>query len=87
MFTPQFVFAIDLDRRCHTSLYGSHTCSYIFLTMHCHRYTECRLRALTDEALLADLDKDTVDFFPTFDASQVGEEGGSNRILLAVQMD
>jgi DNA gyrase subunit A len=35
------------------------------------RYTECRLRALTSEALLADLEADTVDFVPTFDASQV----------------
>ena len=35
------------------------------------RYTECRLRALTSQALLADLEADTVDFVPTFDASQV----------------
>jgi hypothetical protein len=35
------------------------------------RYTECRLRPLASDALLADLDADTVDFVPTFDASQV----------------
>jgi len=39
------------------------------------RYTECRLRSLSDDALLSDLDKDSVDFLPTFDASQVGGEG------------
>jgi hypothetical protein len=36
------------------------------------RYTECRLQALAADALLADLDADTVDFAPNFDASQVG---------------
>ncbi|GAX81829.1 hypothetical protein CEUSTIGMA_g9257.t1 [Chlamydomonas eustigma] len=34
------------------------------------RYTECRLRHFTEDALLSDLDLSTVDFFPTFDASQ-----------------
>ncbi|XP_022864165.1 DNA gyrase subunit A, chloroplastic/mitochondrial [Olea europaea var. sylvestris] len=34
------------------------------------RYTECRLRALTEAMLLADLDQDTVDFVPNFDNSQ-----------------
>ncbi|MBF2097960.1 MAG: DNA gyrase subunit A [Gloeomargaritaceae cyanobacterium C42_A2020_066] len=34
------------------------------------RYTECRLRALTMSALLADIDADTVDFADTFDGSQ-----------------
>ena len=32
------------------------------------RYTECRLAAISDE-LLADIDKDTVDFVPNFDES------------------
>lgn len=35
------------------------------------RYTECRLAAYASRALLDDLDKDTVDFVPNFDASQV----------------
>ncbi|KAL5568720.1 hypothetical protein UlMin_025295 [Ulmus minor] len=34
------------------------------------RYTECRLHALTEAMLLADLDLDTVDFVPNFDNSQ-----------------
>ncbi|XP_074310721.1 DNA gyrase subunit A, chloroplastic/mitochondrial [Silene latifolia] len=34
------------------------------------RYTECRLEALTEEMLLADLELDTVDFTPNFDNSQ-----------------
>ncbi|KAG9129325.1 hypothetical protein Leryth_016624 [Lithospermum erythrorhizon] len=34
------------------------------------RYTECRLEALTEAMLLADLDLDTVDFLPNFDNSQ-----------------
>uniref|UniRef100_A0A7N0TXH3 DNA gyrase subunit A, chloroplastic/mitochondrial n=3 Tax=Kalanchoe fedtschenkoi TaxID=63787 RepID=A0A7N0TXH3_KALFE len=34
------------------------------------RYTECRLEALTEAMLLADLDQDTVDFVPNFDNSQ-----------------
>ncbi|KAK1280975.1 hypothetical protein QJS04_geneDACA015129 [Acorus gramineus] len=34
------------------------------------RYTECRLEALTEAMLLADLDQNTVDFVPNFDASQ-----------------
>ncbi|XP_065869571.1 DNA gyrase subunit A, chloroplastic/mitochondrial isoform X2 [Euphorbia lathyris] len=34
------------------------------------RYTECRLEALTEAVLLADLDLDTVDFVPNFDNSQ-----------------
>ncbi|KAK9733101.1 hypothetical protein RND81_04G043300 [Saponaria officinalis] len=34
------------------------------------RYTECRLEALTEEMLLADLELDTVDFVPNFDNSQ-----------------
>ncbi|MFH2201948.1 MAG: DNA gyrase subunit A [Elusimicrobiota bacterium] len=33
-----------------------------------YRYTECRLRRISDE-LLADIDKDTVDFSPNFDGS------------------
>ena len=33
-----------------------------------YRYTECRMRALA-ESLLADIDKDTVDFSPNFDDS------------------
>ncbi|GMI73266.1 DNA GYRASE A [Hibiscus trionum] len=33
------------------------------------RYTECRLEALTEAILLADLDQDTVDFVPNFDNS------------------
>ncbi len=34
-----------------------------------YRYTECRLTRLA-ERLLADIDKDTVDFIPNFDGSQ-----------------
>ncbi|KAF8009652.1 hypothetical protein BT93_J0611 [Corymbia citriodora subsp. variegata] len=34
------------------------------------RYTECRLEALTEAVLLADIDQDTVDFVPNFDNSQ-----------------
>ncbi|KAK9290665.1 hypothetical protein L1049_008838 [Liquidambar formosana] len=34
------------------------------------RYTECRLEALTEAMLLADLEQDTVDFAPNFDNSQ-----------------
>ncbi|KAK6804753.1 hypothetical protein RDI58_002537 [Solanum bulbocastanum] len=34
------------------------------------RYTECRLEALTEAMLLADLDQNTVDFVPNFDNSQ-----------------
>ncbi len=34
------------------------------------RYTECRLRALTQDALLTDIDADTVDFSPNFDGSE-----------------
>ncbi|KAK8357816.1 hypothetical protein V6Z11_A05G446000 [Gossypium hirsutum] len=34
------------------------------------RYTECRLEALTEAILLADLEQDTVDFVPNFDNSQ-----------------
>ncbi|KAE8076288.1 hypothetical protein FH972_014950 [Carpinus fangiana] len=34
------------------------------------RYTECRLQALTEAMLLADLEQDTVDFVPNFDNSQ-----------------
>lgn len=35
------------------------------------RYTECRLAAPSSDLLLADLELDTVDWKPTFDASQV----------------
>ncbi|KAL7239173.1 hypothetical protein ACSBR2_005134 [Camellia fascicularis] len=34
------------------------------------RYTECRLEALAEAMLLADLEQDTVDFAPNFDNSQ-----------------
>jgi len=34
------------------------------------RYTECRLRALSREALLMDIDAETVDFIPNFDGSE-----------------
>ncbi len=34
------------------------------------RYTECRLQALTSDALLQDIESDTVDFGDTFDGSQ-----------------
>ncbi|XP_057981375.1 DNA gyrase subunit A, chloroplastic/mitochondrial [Malania oleifera] len=34
------------------------------------RYTECRLEALTEAMLLADLEQDTVDLVPNFDNSQ-----------------
>ncbi|GER32183.1 DNA gyrase subunit A family protein [Striga asiatica] len=34
------------------------------------RYTECRLEALAEAMLLADLEQDTVDFIPNFDNSQ-----------------
>lgn len=36
------------------------------------RYTECRLQAAASAMLLSDLDADTVDFAPNFDASVVG---------------
>lgn len=35
------------------------------------RYTECRLQAVASAMLLADLEADTVDFMPNFDASVV----------------
>jgi len=35
------------------------------------RYTECRLQHFSSATFLADLDADTVDFSPNFDASQV----------------
>jgi len=35
------------------------------------RYTECRLAAAAEDMLLDDLEANTVDFAPTFDASQV----------------
>ncbi|KAF8403484.1 hypothetical protein HHK36_011588 [Tetracentron sinense] len=35
------------------------------------RYTECRLEALTEAMLLADLEQDTVDFVPNFDNSEI----------------
>ena len=35
------------------------------------RYTECRLQPFSSATFLADLDADTVDFSPNFDASQV----------------
>ena len=34
------------------------------------RYTEARLQKITEEAFLADLDKDVVDFLPNFDATE-----------------
>ena len=34
------------------------------------RYTEARLRELTEEAFLADIDKDTVDYMPNFDETE-----------------
>lgn len=34
------------------------------------RYTEARLQKITEEAFLADLDKDTVDFVPNFDETE-----------------
>ena len=34
------------------------------------RYTEARLEKITEEAFLADLDKDTVDFIPNFDETE-----------------
>ena len=34
------------------------------------RYTECRLQAISTEALLADIDSETVDFIDNFDGSQ-----------------
>lgn len=34
------------------------------------RYTECRLQALTSDALLQDIESETVDFIDNFDASQ-----------------
>ncbi|MBD2314882.1 DNA gyrase subunit A [Desertifilum sp. FACHB-1129] len=34
------------------------------------RYTECRLRALTTEAMLRDIESETVDFIDNFDGSQ-----------------
>ena len=37
------------------------------------RYTECRLQQFSTATFLTDLDADTVDFTPNFDASQVNE--------------
>ena len=34
------------------------------------RYTEARLQKITQQAYLADLDKDVVDFIPNFDATE-----------------
>ena len=34
------------------------------------RYTEARLQKITQEAYLADLDKDVVDFIPNFDETE-----------------
>ena len=34
------------------------------------RYTEARLQRVTQEAFLADLDKDVVDFVPNFDENE-----------------
>jgi DNA gyrase subunit A len=34
------------------------------------RYTECRLRAITTDALLQDIEAETVDFIPNYDGSQ-----------------
>ena len=36
------------------------------------RYTECRLQHFSSATFLTDLDSDTVNFLPNFDASQVG---------------
>lgn len=36
------------------------------------RYTECRLQHFSSATFLSDLDSDTVNFIPNFDASQVG---------------
>ena len=41
------------------------------------RYTECRLQHFSSATFLTDLDSDTVNFLPNFDASQVGH----NRLL------
>ena len=40
------------------------------------RYTECRLEAITEEAMLQDLDKNVVNFIPTFD-----DEGTEPEVL------
>ena len=40
------------------------------------RYTEARLTAIADE-LLADIDKNTVDFMPNYDASHAGADGAA----------
>lgn len=34
------------------------------------RYTECRLRAITTDAMLRDIESETVDFIPNYDGSQ-----------------
>jgi DNA gyrase subunit A len=34
------------------------------------RYTECRLRALSTDAMLRDIESETVDFIDNFDGSQ-----------------
>ena len=41
------------------------------------RYTEARLEQVTQEAFLADLDKDVVDFGPNFDETGEGADGPS----------
>ena len=44
------------------------------------RYTEARLRRITEDALLADLDKDVVDFLPNFDETEKEPEVLPSRI-------
>ena len=41
------------------------------------RYTEARLQKVTQEAFLADLDKDVVDFMPNFDETEKEPAGAS----------
>lgn len=43
------------------------------------RYTEARLQKITQEAYLADLDKDVVDFVPNFDETEKGAGGASGQ--------
>jgi len=49
------------------------------------RYTECRLQPLAAAALLADLDSDTVDFLPNFDASVVSIAGSILHLILSLE--
>ena len=43
------------------------------------RYTEARLQKITQEAYLADLDKNVVDFIPNYDETEKRARGASGQ--------